>query len=161
MAKNKLMKNAKDTVKLGVVSMGGMGAMGALRSVPGMPTQAGTTVGIVGSGLALTNVGQMVKNVKGIILPEMDLGHVFHQFTIKCEKRDELKDYLIRNGIGCGIYYPKPLHMHPHFSRMGYNEGDFPIAEKVSKQIISLPMDAYKTKEEINYICRKIKEFFR
>lgn len=58
---NELMKNAKDTIKLGVISQAGMGAMGAMTSVPGMPAQASNIAGVAGAGLTLANVGQLAK----------------------------------------------------------------------------------------------------
>lgn len=64
--KNIMMKEATNVAKLGMVSMAGMGAMGAMRNIPGMPSQAGNIVGITGSGLALVNVGQMLKSGKKI-----------------------------------------------------------------------------------------------
>jgi hypothetical protein len=66
---NKHIKNAKDTIGLGIVSMGGMGAMGAMSSIPGMP--ASPVPGMVGAGLAISNIGQLSKNAMSIT----DMGH--------------------------------------------------------------------------------------
>ena len=59
--KNPLIKQAKNTVKLGIFSMGGMGAMGAMQGIPGMPAAAKGTTNIVGAGLNLANIGQLAK----------------------------------------------------------------------------------------------------
>jgi UDP-2-acetamido-2-deoxy-ribo-hexuluronate aminotransferase len=83
----------------------------------------------------------------------------YAQFCILTEKRDELKRFLERNEIPIAVHYPKPLHLQKAFSLLNYQEGDFPIAEKVSKQILSLPFDAYKTNEEIEFICEKLGSF--
>lgn len=87
-----------------------------------------------------------LKGIKGITVPTVKAGarHVFHQYTIKVDgfkiSRDELAAKLKEKGIGSGIYYPKPLHMHPFYAKMGYKEGDFPVAEKLSKIVLSLPV---------------------
>lgn len=98
-------------------------------------------------------------NIKGIKVPIVKKGykHVFHQYTIRIEdnfklKQDELASYLNKKGIGCNIYYPKPLHLCVHIKRLGYKKGDFPVAEKLSKQVLSLPIHPNVTKEQLDYI---------
>jgi len=105
-----------------------------------------------------------LKDIKGIVVPTEinDVQHVYHQYTIKvndefCIDRDELKKKLADQGIGCGIYYPKPLHLHMHFSRFGYHEMDFPIAEKLSKQVLSLPIHPSVTEDNLNRIITTLK----
>lgn len=85
---------------------------------------------------------------------------VYAQFSVLAEDRDELAKFLNNNSIPTAIHYPKPLHMQKAFEDLGYKPGDFKVSEEVSKKIISLPFDAYKQKEEIKYICDKIKEFY-
>ena len=58
------------------------------------------------------------------------------------------------------IYYPIPLHLQPVFKYLGYKKGDFPEAEKVCKQVLSLPIYPEIKKEDQNYIIKKIKEFY-
>nr|AQS29452.1 hypothetical protein [uncultured archaeon]AQS29480.1 hypothetical protein [uncultured archaeon] len=84
---------------------------------------------------------------------------VYAQYSILVNNRDKLKDFLADSGIPTAIHYPKPLHLQPIFSGLGCKKGDFPVAEDIASRIISLPIDAYKTEEEINYISDKIKEF--
>ncbi len=112
------------------------------------------------------NLTDGLSKIKGIIVPEVMEGntHVFHQYTIRVTEeyghtRDELMNFLKENEIGCGVYYPKPLHLHEHFRKMGYKEGDFPVAEKLSKEVLSLPVNPFVTKEDTNMIVEKIKEF--
>ncbi|EKD28086.1 MAG: hypothetical protein ACD_79C00436G0002 [uncultured bacterium] len=107
-----------------------------------------------------------LEGIRGLILPSIAEGnkHVFHQYTIRITDefrtdRGQFINYLKEKGIGCGIYYPKPLHMHPHFKKMGYNEGDFPIAEKMSTQVLSLPVHPSLTEEEINFILDMIHKY--
>lgn len=101
----------------------------------------------------------MIKQVK---VPFVRYGtkHVFHQYTIRAERRDELMVYLKENGVGCGVYYPKPLHMHPFFIKMGYKGGDFPVAEKASTEVLSLPVHPALTDGDINMIIEKVGEFY-
>ena len=73
----------------------------------------------------------------------------------KPETRNQLQSKLKENGIPTAVHYPKPLHLQECFEYLGYNEGDFPIAERVSKEIMSLPMNPYLKNEEINYIIER------
>jgi dTDP-4-amino-4,6-dideoxygalactose transaminase len=91
---------------------------------------------------------------------------VFHQYTIRVTEdfghtRDELMAFLKSNDIGCGVYYPKPLHLHEHFRKMGYKEGDFPVSEMLSKQVLSLPVNPFVTESDRELIVGKIEEFSR
>ena len=103
-----------------------------------------------------------MKDIDGIEVPLIKPGakHVFHQYTIKVKDhkltRGELITYLKKNEIGCGIYYPKPLHMHQHFMKLGYKEGDFSVSEKLSKEVISLPVHPAVSDEDINKIIEVI-----
>jgi dTDP-4-amino-4,6-dideoxygalactose transaminase len=69
--------------------------------------------------------------------------------------------HLQQNEIGCGIYYPKPLHLHAHLKKMGYKEGDFPVAEKLSKEVLSLPVHPSLTEKEIDQIINGIKSYVK
>ena len=86
--------------------------------------------------------------------------HIYHQYSLRTGKRDELKDYLVNNGVGVAIHYPIPLHLQPAFSYLGYKEGDFPEAEKAAKEVLSLPIFPELTYEEKEYVVKKIREFF-
>lgn len=105
-----------------------------------------------------------LKNIKGLILPEIIKGnyHVFHQFTIRITKdfkitRDQFIVYLKSKNINCGIYYPQPIHLSPHFKKYGYQKGDFPVAEKISQEVVSIPVHPYLTKKDLDYIVKTIK----
>jgi dTDP-4-amino-4,6-dideoxygalactose transaminase len=86
--------------------------------------------------------------------------HVFHQYTIRVEKRDELQQFLKENGVATMIYYPLALHMQPVFADLGYKEGDFPNAEKAAKEAISLPMFPELKEEQQDYVAEMIAKFF-
>lgn len=107
-----------------------------------------------------------LKGIEGIITPKELEGnkHVYHQYTIRVQSefghtRDELIAFLKENEIGCGVYYPKPLHLHTHFRAMGYKEGDFPVSERIAKEVISLPVHPSLTREDLDTILNKILEF--
>ena len=88
--------------------------------------------------------------------------HVFHQYTIKINngERDAFKEYLASQGIPSMIYYPVPLHLQNAFKRPGVEAGDFPIAENLSKVVISLPIHTEMDADQLEYICTKIKQYF-
>lgn len=104
------------------------------------------------------------KDIEGIQIPVVKEGfrHVYHQYTLKVNgfrlSRDELMNDLRKKGIDCRVYYPKLLHLCSNFSKMGYKEGDLPVAEKVNNQVLSLPVHPYLSKEELDLIISSIKE---
>ena len=77
------------------------------------------------------------------------------------KNRDKLKSYLIKNGIDVKIHYPVPLHLQKPSKRSGYKKGDFPIAEKQAKELLTLPVHQYLTKKQLNYIVKNIKNFYK
>jgi UDP-2-acetamido-2-deoxy-ribo-hexuluronate aminotransferase len=78
------------------------------------------------------------------------------QYSIRVKNRDQLQTELKEKGIPTAVHYPMPLHLQECFKYLGYKEGDFPIAERVSKEIMSLPMNPYVSDEEIEYIVENI-----
>ncbi|EWG11459.1 DegT/DnrJ/EryC1/StrS family aminotransferase [Cytobacillus firmus] len=86
--------------------------------------------------------------------------HVFHQYTLRVENRDELQKYLQEQGVSTMIYYPLPLHVQPVFQELGYKEGDLPITEKAAKEALSLPMFPELKREQQEYVVEKIAEFY-
>jgi UDP-2-acetamido-2-deoxy-ribo-hexuluronate aminotransferase len=88
--------------------------------------------------------------------------HIFHQYTIKVKngKRQELKDFLEENKIPVMIYYPVPLHMQKAYHYLGYREGDFPVTEKLCKEVISLPMHTELDQEQLEYITLNVLKYF-
>lgn len=84
----------------------------------------------------------------------------FSLYTVRAEKRDELRKFLAENGINTGVYYSLPLHLQPIYQNLGFKKGDLPTTEKLSEEVISLPFYPYITEEEIDYTIEKIKEFY-
>lgn len=107
---------------------------------------------------------ERLADVEGIILPPNENGSsssVYHLYVIRTDCRTELKDYLEKNGIQCGIHYPLPIHLQPVYKQLyGYKEGDYPESERVSKQVLSLPMFPNMKDAEIEYVSEKIHKFF-
>ena len=98
-----------------------------------------------------------------IKIPAEKIGrHVYHQYVIRVlgNKRNDLKDFLSKNGIGCAIYYPVPLHLQDCIAEMGYKKGDFPVAELAAEETLALPISHEVTEEQIQYIVSTIKKFF-
>lgn len=86
--------------------------------------------------------------------------HVYHQYTIRTEKRDELQAFLKENGVSTMIYYPLALHIQPVFKELGYQEGDLPETEKAANEALSLPMFPELKKEQQEYVVEQIAKFF-
>jgi perosamine synthetase len=99
-------------------------------------------------------------DVDGITIPVIKDGcsHVFHQYTIRAEKRDELATILNRNGIGTGIYYPLPIHKQPVYRDLGYND-NLPECDKAAGEALSLPVHPGVSKDELKTIVECIKNW--
>ncbi|RME86248.1 MAG: DegT/DnrJ/EryC1/StrS family aminotransferase [Planctomycetota bacterium] len=87
--------------------------------------------------------------------------HTYHQYVIRCEKRDELQSYLSSKGIQTVVYYPKPLHLQPALAHLGYQEGDFPRAEKAAKEVLALPVYPGLKEEDIREVATQIRNFYQ
>lgn len=86
--------------------------------------------------------------------------HIFHQYVIRVKNRDELLDYLKRHDVGCGLYYPLPMHLQESLKSFGYKEGDLPETESAAKETLALPMFPELTEEEQDYVVNTIKSFY-
>ncbi len=97
-----------------------------------------------------------------VVTPHIDADNetVYHQYTIRTERRDDLKVFLSDKGIGTAVHYPMPLHLQPAFKYLGYREGDFPVAEKAAREVLSLPIQQDLTDDEVDYVIENIRDFF-
>jgi len=84
---------------------------------------------------------------------------VWHQFVVRCKKRDELQEYLKSKGIDTSIHYPLPIHLQEAYKCLGYKKGDFPIAEKMANEILSLPMWIGLSEKCVEYIVNEINKW--
>lgn len=87
--------------------------------------------------------------------------HIYHLYVIRCKFRNELMKFLKENGVETGIHYPIPIHIQEAYKDLGYKKGDFPVAEKLSEEILSLPMFPELKKEQIEYVVEMIIKFYR
>lgn len=104
-----------------------------------------------------------LSEIHGLIIPQRVSysTHTFHQYTIKVPgKRDELQKFLAEKGIPSMIYYPMPLHLQEAYQYLGYRKGDFPVSEKLSEQVLSLPMHTELTNDQLEFIVSAIRKFF-
>ena len=101
--------------------------------------------------------------IDGVTAPAVHDGneHVYHQYTIRAARRDDLKKHVSDSGIGCAVYYPKPLHLQPCFSEFGYREGDFPEAERASREVLSLPVYPELTQPQRESVVDAIRRFYQ
>lgn len=99
---------------------------------------------------------------KQVRLPEEPAGrkHVFNQFVIRAERRDDLKKFLTDKKIGCQIYYPIPLHLQECFRFLGHQKGDFPVAEKLAAESLALPIYPELTLAQQKRVVSAIAEFY-
>lgn len=104
--------------------------------------------------------------LEGIKNPEVVLPYViegaipvWHIFGVRCQRRDALEKWLNENGIGTNKHYPIPMHLQECYKDLGYKNGDFPIAEEISKTELSLPLFYGMTDEQVTFVIEKINEF--
>jgi dTDP-4-amino-4,6-dideoxygalactose transaminase len=101
---------------------------------------------------------QLLKN-SAIKAPYVDplAKHVYHLYVVKTDRRDELREYLQKNGVASGIHYPIPLHLQPAYQSLHYQQGDLPVTEQVANEILSLPLFPGQTTEQIQYAAELVK----
>lgn len=87
--------------------------------------------------------------------------HIFNQFTIRVEHRDELREYLRERGIGSEIYYPVPFHRQECFADLGYRDADFPVSNALADTVLSIPIYPELTREQIAEVVATIGEYIR
>jgi dTDP-4-amino-4,6-dideoxygalactose transaminase len=104
----------------------------------------------------------LVKN-RVICIPAVpdDGTHVFNNYVVRVQGRDELKQFLADQGIQTEIYYPMPLHLQACFAGLGYSKGDFPRAELAATEVLALPMYPELTAKQQELIVEKIRAFYR
>jgi len=106
---------------------------------------------------------RLFSQIPGVMPPLAPEGfeHVYHQYTIRVEKRDALQKFLSERKIGSTVYYPYPLHAQPLYASLGYKAGDFPHAERAAQEVLSLPMYPELSKQQIAHVVETIAEFLK
>lgn len=86
--------------------------------------------------------------------------HIYHQYTIRAERRDELLAHLKSQGIGCAVYYPVALHLQPCFAELGYGRGSLPVTERAMDEVLSLPIYPELTEAQQAQVVDTIRRFY-
>jgi dTDP-4-amino-4,6-dideoxygalactose transaminase len=97
---------------------------------------------------------KLLNRVEGVIRPSRQpyCNHVYNQYVIRVNNRDKVQEALKKAGIPTMIYYPAPLHLQKAYEYLGYKEGDFPVSEKLCKEVLALPIHTEITLEQQEYI---------
>ena len=104
---------------------------------------------------------RLLAQVPGVMLPHAPDGyeHVYHQYTIRVERRDALQKFLAEHKIGSTVYYPVPLHLQPIYAALKHKPGDFLHAERAAQEVLSLPMYPELRSEQIATVASAVAEF--
>ena len=109
------------------------------------------------------NARYLSANLKNVQVPQIPDGysHVFHQYTIRVQdgRRDSLIDHLSHNGIGCGVYYPVPIHKQTYYiNELGYNQS-LPVSEQAAEEVLSLPVHPGLSQGDLDAIVAAVNSF--
>jgi dTDP-4-amino-4,6-dideoxygalactose transaminase len=104
----------------------------------------------------------LLGDLPGVETPRVAEGnhHVYNQYTLRVERRDELRSFLQGRGIGTGLYYPKPLHLQDCFADLGGREGQLPVAEGLTSEVVSLPIFPELTASQIEEVAEAVHGFY-
>lgn len=87
--------------------------------------------------------------------------HIYHQFVIRTDRRDDLKAFLDKEGIYTAVFYPVPLHLQKCFQFLGHQEGEFPEAERAANEVLALPIYPELGKERFEIVVDAVRKFFK
>jgi len=114
------------------------------------------------AGAGLTS-GQGSSQSRALVRPlakSPQARHVFHQYVIRAQRRDDLRKFLAGRKIGTEIYYPLPLHLQPVLGYLGMKAGDVPVAEQAAREVLALPLFPELTEAEMRWVVENIAEFY-
>lgn len=105
---------------------------------------------------------ESLTGIPDLVLPKTADGatHVYHLYVVRTTKRNALQDHLKNNGIGTLIHYPVPPHLQEAYKELGYKKGDFPVAEHLADNCLSLPIWPGMSKEEVLFVSQNIRSFY-
>ena len=100
------------------------------------------------------------RELRGVITPTVRDGvtHVFHQYTLRVSRRDEFADALRERGVGTGIFYPIPVHHQKPFVELGYGDQSFPVTDRLTEQVISIPVHPTLTDDEVSTVVAAVNQ---
>jgi dTDP-4-amino-4,6-dideoxygalactose transaminase len=101
-------------------------------------------------------------DVAEVVTPVIDPANesIYNQYTLRCERRDELQAFLKSRQVGSAIYYPLPLHLQPCFAYLGYREGQCPESERASREVLSLPVFPELTADQRDAVVAAVRAFY-
>jgi len=102
-----------------------------------------------------------LKGISGLVpaITKAACTHVFHQYTVRAEKRDQLASFLKEKEIGTGVHYPTPIHKQPFYKELGYRDS-LPVSEKAVEEVLSLPVHPALSGTDIQKIVEATREFY-
>ncbi len=105
---------------------------------------------------------RQLAGVGDLILPSVPewAAPVWHLFVIRTSRRDQLQRHLADQEIGTQIHYPVPPHLSKAYAGAGWRRGDFPLAERMADEVLSLPIGPHVTAEQVDYVCEHVRGFF-
>ena len=92
---------------------------------------------------------------------EIEHFHIYNQYNLRVDRRDELKDYLLKNEIGAEIYYPVAFHNQECFKNLPTSKDNFPIADQLVKDSLAIPIFPELTIEQIEFVASTIINFYK
>jgi dTDP-4-amino-4,6-dideoxygalactose transaminase len=106
---------------------------------------------------------ERLTDVADLVLPisRAKAFHVYHLFVIQTALRDGLKEFLADNGIDTMVHYPVPSHLQKAYANLKFSIGQFPLTERLSDQVLSLPLWPGLSDDEVHFVADKIKAFFK
>ncbi len=101
-------------------------------------------------------------DVAGVRTPTVESAneHIFHQYTLRAQRRDQLQARLKEQGIGSAVYYPIPLHQQECFAHLGYKTGSLPQSERAAAEAISLPIYPELSRAQLDFVIETIRGFY-
>lgn len=105
---------------------------------------------------------QLFAGIPQVVAPKVDPAneHIYHQYTIRAERRDQLADHLKASGIGHKVYYPLALHQQPCFAFLGYKAGSLPVTERATAEVVSLPIYEELTAAQQDAVVAAVRGFY-
>ncbi len=102
---------------------------------------------------------QLLANLPGVSTPQVAPQNVpvYHIYPVRVQARDQVLGLLNQRGIGCGIHYPKPVHLQKAYAHLGYGPGSFPVSERCANEVLSLPMFPELTPDQVELAASELK----